>query len=375
MSGSCTVIPGIDWSAQGVDYANLNLAANPIVQVDAESITDRELNLAGLVSKLGDRLVSKNYLLNGNFDLPFWDDGLAPLTSGTGVKTTLARYWWVKQTGGTLTYEPNTTSPATPSYYSLKFTGAAGVGDVDFGQDMPAWISRTARRYVVISAYILNNTGAIITPQVRISTADVVDDFSAVTFRTSAAMQAVSASASAWQRVYVAIDLSAVTNAANGLQVVIRIPSGGLDSALKVVQIAQVKMETGVDGSSTPSAYVFEAFDTSVQRKAAGGRPGVNSNAFTGGTLSFTAGTSKIDQKVTGTLASAGILDVLRTGALEGDVLRFKLNVVTSPSNTLTIRENSSGSMVVFNQAKTVSGLIEVKYNGSAWELWNFNTV
>lgn len=376
MSGSVTITPGFTWNNHAINDARLNQAANPVAQVGADQITDRELNLAGLVSKLGDRLLSKNYLLNGNFDLPYWDEGLTSQSSATGVKTTVARYWWLKQTGGTLAYIADTAStPETPAYYSLKMTGAAGVGDVDFGQDMKAWISRTARRWVVISAYILNNTGGSITPQLRINTADVVDDFSAVTNRSNENFAAVAASSATWVRIYKAVDLSAITNAANGLQIVIRIPSGSLDSGSKIVQISEVKMESGVDATSTPTAFIPDAYDAYIQRQSAGGRVGVNANAFTGGTLTFTPGTSKIDQKVTGTLASAGILDVVRTGALEGDTMRFKLSVVTTGSNTLTIRENSSGSLIVFNTVGTVSGIVEVKYSGSAWELWNVNTI
>lgn len=371
MSGSCTVTPGIVWSDQLVEYANLNLAANPIVQIGVGQVTDRELDLAGLITKLGDRLLSKNYLLNGNFDLPFWDEGLTSQSVASGVKTTVARYWFVKETGGTITYIANTTSPETPAYYSLKITGGTSVADVDVGQDIPAWISRTARRWVVISAYILNNTGGSITPQLRINTADVVDDFSAVTNQASANFAVVPASPSTWQRIYKAIDLSLLTNAENGIEIVIRIPSGSMDSTGKIVQLSEIKMESGVDTNSTPTAFIPDAFDADIQRKAVGGRTGYTTTALTSGTITLTAGTSKIYQEFTGTLAGAQTINVTRTSAREGDRFyqRFT-DVVITPSNTLTLQENASGSVKFFNTAITLNAYYIWIYTGSAWKLF-----
>lgn len=376
MSGGCTVTPGKTWSSEAVSDAKLNQTASPTVRVDAESITDRELQLAGLLTKLSGRLIAPNFFLNGNFDLPFWDEGLTSQSAPLSTKTTVARYWWLNPGGAGVTYIADTTVPDGRAFYSVKITGAVSVTEVDFGQDIPAWISRNARTWVVISAYVLNNTGSAVVPQMLVYTADAADDFSAVTLRSTTNLSSVPASASTWQRVYKAIDLSALANASNGFRVVFRIPSGSLNTALKYWHFSEVNLEIGVDTDSVPSGYVFDAFDADVETKAVGGRRGYTATTLTNANQTLTCRTSKIHQAYTGTLSGAVVINLSRTNAFEGARFRVKLDtLVTSAVNTLTFQENGSGSLKTpLNTADTWKGYIEFIYTGSAWVILDDQT-
>jgi hypothetical protein len=374
MSGSCTTTPGKVWSDDIVNDSTLNEAANPVVQVDAEAITDRELQLAGLLTKLSGRLIQPNFFLNGNFDLPFWDEGLTSQSAPLTTDTTVSRFWFLNPGGAGLTYIADTTVPDGRAYFSVKVTGAPSVTQVDFGQNVPAWISRSIRTWVVISAYVLNNTGSAVIPQLIINTANAVDVFSAVTLRSTNNLQSVPASASTWQQVYLAIDLSAVTDAANGFQIKFRIPSGVMVTTGKFWHFSECKIELGVDADSLPSAYVFDVFDADIQNKAAGGRVGYTTTALTNVNQTLTCGTSKVHQAYTGSLSGAVTVNLSRTGAFEGARFRMNLNSLgTTASNSLTIQENGAGSLVVFNSVATVRGSIDFVYTGSAWVIFNAN--
>jgi hypothetical protein len=374
MSGACTTTPGIVWSDDPINDSRLNQTANPVIQVNSEAITDRELQLAGLLTKLSGRLIQPNFFLNGNFDLPFWDEGLTSQSAPISTDTPVSRFWILNPGGAGLTYIADTTVPDSRAYYSVKVTGAPSVTQVDFGQNVPAWISRNIRTWVVISAYVLNNTGSTVTPQLIINTADVVDVFSAVTLRSTNNLQAVAASSSTWEQVYLAVDLSAVTNAANGFQFKFRVPSGVMVTTGKFWHFSECKIEIGVNSSSVPSGYVFDAFDANIQNKAAGGRVGYTTTALTNANQTLTCGTSKVNQDYTGTLSGAVTVNLSRTGAFEGARFRVNLNsLITSGANTLTFQENGSGSLVVFNSVATVRGLIEFVYTGSAWVIFNAN--
>jgi len=98
-------------------------------------------------------------------------------------------------------------------------------------------------------------------------------------------------------------------------------------------------------------------------------------SALSNANKTLTRGTSKRIQKYTGTLTGPVIIDILRTNAVDGDKFRIVLDVVVDGTNTLTIRENSSGSLIVFSDANfpKVKGTIEAEYLSSAWELTLIN--
>lgn len=90
-----------------------------------------------------------------------------------------------------------------------------------------------------------------------------------------------------------------------------------------------------------------------------------------GGTTSIAPASSKEFQAFSGTLGVAAIIDILRTAAYDGQKFRVILNnVVLTQTRTLTLRENSSGSLVFFpnlpGATVTVSGFIDFVYSSTA---------
>lgn len=86
--------------------------------------------------------------------------------------------------------------------------------------------------------------------------------------------------------------------------------------------------------------------------------------------VTLTRSNSTRFQTFTGTLSAAVVINLSRTNAVGGD--RFEVlidGVVTTAVNTLTIQENGSGSLIVFNQAVTVNCILRFVYTGSAWIL------
>ena len=97
---------------------------------------------------------------------------------------------------------------------------------------------------------------------------------------------------------------------------------------------------------------------------------GFETTALTNANQTLARGTNKVTQKYTGTLTGAVVINASRSSAVAGDKFRIVLgDVVTTATNTLTIQENGSGSLVVFNEAKTVTGTIDIEFNGTSWEI------
>lgn len=97
---------------------------------------------------------------------------------------------------------------------------------------------------------------------------------------------------------------------------------------------------------------------------------GYTATATTGGTVSLAPATSADIQDVSGTLATALIINQLRTSAYAGQKQRIKLTITCDAVNTLTIQENSAGALKFwpnFSGGSTVTGVVELVYTGSAW--------
>jgi len=101
---------------------------------------------------------------------------------------------------------------------------------------------------------------------------------------------------------------------------------------------------------------------------------GVNSATLSNANVTLTRGTSKRTQIYTGTLSGPVVVNLSRTNAVDGDKFRIRLNsVVVDGTNTLTIQENGTGSLVIFQDASfpTVNGTLEFEYDAAntAWKL------
>jgi hypothetical protein len=224
------VIPGYVFAQdEAVTYAKLNALGQPVVNLTTE--------LFNLLSSF------KNGFINGNFQV--WQRGTTAKTCAAAAKTWRADRWFCRPTGATCSYERSTTlPPAAVAAYSAKLIGAAAVTTVDFGQRIEAidaysgWL-----RQRTFSAWIYNDTGAVFTPKLRINTPSVADTYTSNTNRLDQALQACPSGA--WTQVSTTIDGASYVNAANGIEMVIQIPDGALNSAGKVVYITQIQCEPG----------------------------------------------------------------------------------------------------------------------------------
>jgi hypothetical protein len=66
------------------------------------------------------------------------------------------------------------------------------------------------------------------------------------------------------------------------------------------------------------------------------------------------------------------VINLSRTNAVAGDLFRIKLSgIVVDGTNTLTIQENGTGALVVFQDASfpNVNGTLDFEFNGTSWEI------
>lgn len=122
------------------------------------------------------------------------------------------------------------------------------------------------------------------------------------------------------------------------------------------------------------------AVGAAVWRQASSGSSsqaiGYTATVLTNSNVSLVPGTSKNNQAFSGTLSGAVIINASRTNAIEGDEFFLILNgPVISPANTLTIRENGAGSLIVWNGTETLNGMVILVYTGTAWVIKSSNVV
>jgi microcystin-dependent protein len=137
-------------------------------------------------------------------------------------------------------------SSSVPDQFSLftaELEGAASVAAVEFGQQINGDLSATLRRKCTFSGYIYNGTGLTLSPQLNIYTCNAFNNFAAITLKSSVNLQ-TGANAS-WTFCTATIDLSLLTNVANGLLIAIAVPAGSLDQPTKNVLFSRLKFQIG----------------------------------------------------------------------------------------------------------------------------------
>ncbi len=189
--------------------------------------------------------LARPLIINGN--MQHWQ------RKGSGSQTSTTTYskstsynadrMFVLPAGASVTQARSTTIPNARSQYSLAITGASSVTTVDIGQRIRSSIINTrGLQSLVFSCYVCNESGAAYTPTLRIGTPGATDDFTTVTNRLNQSLQ--QCADSAWTLVYHVFDPSAYTNIANGMEVVLRIPSGSSVSG-DTNRIAQFDLRPG----------------------------------------------------------------------------------------------------------------------------------
>lgn len=203
-------------------------------------------------------VADRDFLFNGGMDSDRWVNTNA--TCAAGLDTFGPMGWWTNPSAGsTMTVSRLASAPTgtTSTTHAALLTGSAATsGTVDFGQNIESKTATRLARQCVFSAWIYNNTGAAITPQLRIDTCTAADVFSAVSNQES--QNAVSCANGAWTKVTLAFDGSSYTNLANGCRIYVRFIAGVLDDPAATVRIAQAKLELGAVASAYEPPAVFE---------------------------------------------------------------------------------------------------------------------
>ena len=203
-------------------------------------------NLSDAVEAIEAELIRRRHteiIINGNYDHFQRGTGSRTHTTTYNVDTSYsADRFYTLPAGASVVGAQSATVPDSRSWLTQLVTGAASVTTVDHGQRVEGFYSNThLMQSLVFSCYIRNNTGGAFTPNLRIDTPSVLNNFASTTNRLNQALQ--SCPNGAWTRVYHVFDPSAYTNIALGAAVVLRIPSGSLDSGAKSVNFAQFSLK------------------------------------------------------------------------------------------------------------------------------------
>lgn len=248
MSGQTTVTPGFNFpDGWTLTEAILRLIANPTVQVGENSIGAREINAADLLAAVGNT-VRPNLFVNGNFTEERWLG--ATVAAPAGTDTVLAEGWWTNPTGAAITYGQTAASPDVNSVLCALLTGGVGATAVDFGQNLPRSAAALLWPKLTFSAWVYNNTGADFVPKLVLSTANALNDFSAVSEQHSEDL--ATCHNEAWTLVSATVDPGAYANRAAGMRVALRFAAGTLDAGGKTLSIARVKLEIGEAATAMP---------------------------------------------------------------------------------------------------------------------------
>lgn len=251
-TGSCTVTRGATVaSTTQLTSTVLNQLGAPSVKVDNQSIGKDQLVKSEVIDLLGTGASGYNYLDNGNFGENRWFRGSTPVSCAAGQRTFRADEWWCRPTGAPVTYERVQSGPDADSLHSAKLTGATSVALVEFGQDIPRRIATALGAPMLLSFQLRNDTGAAVTPTVALNTPTLADNFTAVTTQLTASAT-TSAANGAWTLFEIPVDLTGIPNLDLGLQVVLRIPSGALNSGAKSVGFSQCQLELSSDAHRSP---------------------------------------------------------------------------------------------------------------------------
>jgi hypothetical protein len=225
---TATVTPGYVFANNElVTYTKLNALGNPSVAVTGATSGSATI---------------QNYLRNGNFYASTW---LTPsgVNCPAATETFNAQFWSVNPQGANVSYAQNTGVPNLHSLYSAAIVGNTSATTVTLSQTILGDLSDTLNNNVSFSCWIFNNSGTNLTPTLIISSANVYNNFSAV---TQIASQNLSTIASGlWAFENSTVNLTGLSNVNNGIKVSISFPSGSLASNTQSVLVSQVTLVPG----------------------------------------------------------------------------------------------------------------------------------
>jgi microcystin-dependent protein len=142
-----------------------------------------------------------------------------------------------------VTFLRSSTVPDQFSLFTAELQGAGSVAGVEFGQQINGDLSATLRRKCTFSGYIYNGTGLSLSPALNFYTCNAFNNFSNVTLQTAVNLQ--TGANATWTYTTATLDLSTLTNVANGLLIAISLPAGSLNDPAKYVLFSRLKFQIG----------------------------------------------------------------------------------------------------------------------------------
>jgi microcystin-dependent protein len=160
------------------------------------------------------------------------DLNVAATTSATGVAITV---------GNMVVFLRSNLVPDTDSLFSAEVQGNTGVTNVRFSQDIQGDLGATLRNPCTFSGYLYNGTGATLSPQLIISSANAFNNFNTRTDVSTTNLQ--SCPAGQWTYCTDTVDLTSLANIANGFSVVVSF--GGVNTPTTNVLFSRLKFQAG----------------------------------------------------------------------------------------------------------------------------------
>jgi hypothetical protein len=344
---TATVTPGyIFANNELVTYPKLNALGNPGVAI---SITGT--------------LNPQNYLRNGNFYGPYWNNA-AGVSAPTATETGNAAFWTVNPSGAAVTYLQNGSVPNTHSLYSAEIIGATSVTTVNLSQTIPGDLSDTLNATVSFSCWILNNTGINLVPVLQISSANSLNNFSAVTQIGSTNLGTITSGQ--WAYETATINLTGLSNVNNGLKISIQFPSTSLSSNAQSVNVSQATLVVG----STSITYVddFGMFPATPELNIVNAVLNGNLDVWQAGT-SFATLTGTLVSKTADswTVQTAGTLSVTHaqdTGASIAPLNNYYPYITNAGKITVQTAEASMGAADLLLMENKIEGYVMAPFQG-----------
>lgn len=240
MSGEITVQRGHTFTeGERIDHAKLNAAGAPTARIDPGAITSTEMDTASVSAAVAAATKGANLFRNPALVPDLWRSTEEAIAVTTGTRIQPAEGWFVKPAGADTTARYSQFVPTDSEVaQSMEISGATGTTTVDAGQFIPSWIAGGLAT-VTLRAYLYNGTGADFTPTVRIDAAGTIDDES--TTSNVLAENLAECPNSQWTLIEKTLTVSGLT-LTNGADVVIRFPSGTLNSTGKLVRVARLQL-------------------------------------------------------------------------------------------------------------------------------------
>lgn len=253
---SLTVTPGAVVTAEStVDPALLNRLATPKVELlPGAGLGPEHLRLSEISDQLSPSVRGYSWLPAGAL-WPLQFESPGGLSCPAGAFTYNAKDIWVSPAGAAAVSSRTADGPVNGIPWSLTVVGATGVTTCEIGTYANADLTGPlVGKNLIVSAYIYNGTGGPFTPQLIVRTSDALNDEDAVTVRVGP-LNAVDGPIpnAAWTRAYWRLTAGDLVNLANGVEIVIRVPSGSMAANTKLVRVAQWQGEIG---DATPTTYI-----------------------------------------------------------------------------------------------------------------------